>query len=181
MLISAMPSLGDKVTCISLQIDSNVGFRTLRMDVDNFSGYSGSKPEVYYRFRKFCKWNCSELGQYKETWYKQKFRGITQFQSLKRNKLANSYDLAGDIELNPGPRSQCRLCNEQLNLDDKNRFNPLAKGGETKSPSTSTIKNCFVSVLKFLSININSIRGKKFELLAYLDFHQPQIVAIQET
>ena len=50
MLISAMPSLGDKVTCISLQIDSDVGFRTLRMDVDNFSGYSGSKPELYYRF-----------------------------------------------------------------------------------------------------------------------------------
>ena len=32
-----------------------------------------------------------------------------------------------------------------------------------------------------MSININSIRGKKFELLAFLDFHQPQIVAIQET
>ena len=30
-------------------------------------------------------------------------------------------------------------------------------------------------------ININSIRGKKLELLAFLDFHQPQIVAIQET
>ena len=89
--------------------------------------------------------------------------------------------LAGDIELNPGPRSQCRLCNEQLNLDDENRFNPLAKGDETKSPSTSTIKNSFISVLKFLSINTNSIRGKKIELLAYLDFHQPQIVAIQET
>ena len=32
-----------------------------------------------------------------------------------------------------------------------------------------------------VSININSIRGKKLELLAFLDFHQPQIVAIQET
>ena len=31
-----------------------------------------------------------------------------------------------------------------------------------------------------MSININSIRGKKLELLAFLDFHQPQIVAIQE-
>ena len=30
-------------------------------------------------------------------------------------------------------------------------------------------------------ININSIRGKKLGLLAFLDFHQPQIVAIQET
>ena len=32
-----------------------------------------------------------------------------------------------------------------------------------------------------MSININSIKGKKLELLAFLDFHQPQIVAIQET
>ena len=32
-----------------------------------------------------------------------------------------------------------------------------------------------------MSININSIRGKELELLAFLDFHQPQIVTIQET
>ena len=32
-----------------------------------------------------------------------------------------------------------------------------------------------------MSININSIRGKKLELLAFLDFHQSQIEAIQET
>ena len=31
------------------------------------------------------------------------------------------------------------------------------------------------------SMNINSIRGKKLELLAFLDFHQPHVVAIQET
>ena len=42
-------------------------------------------------------------------------------------------------------------------------------------------KNKFITGLKFVSININSIRGKKLELLAFLDFHQPQIVAIQET
>ena len=32
-----------------------------------------------------------------------------------------------------------------------------------------------------MSININSRRRKKLELLAFLDFYQPQIVAIQET
>ena len=42
-------------------------------------------------------------------------------------------------------------------------------------------KNNFVSGLKFISMNINSIRGKKLELLAFLDFHQPHVVAIQET
>ena len=60
-------------------------------------------------------------------------------------------------------------------------FNPLAKGDETKSPSTSTVKNRFISGLKFLSINIHSIRGKILKLLAYLYFHKPQIVAIQAT
>ena len=30
-------------------------------------------------------------------------------------------------------------------------------------------------------MNINSIRGKKLELLAFFDFHQPHVVAIQET
>ena len=44
-----------------------------------------------------------------------------------------------------------------------------------------TSKNSFISGLKFSSININSIRGKKLELLAFLDFHQSQIVAMQET
>ena len=43
-----------------------------------------------------------------------------------------------------------------------------------------TNKNKFISRLKFSSINIIGIRGKKLELLAFLDFHQPQIVAIQE-
>ena len=74
------------------------------------------------------------------------------------------------------------LFDEQLNLNDENRLNLLAKDDETKSTSTSTIKNNFISGLKFLCININSIRGKKkIELLAYFDFHQPQIVAIKET
>ena len=30
-------------------------------------------------------------------------------------------------------------------------------------------------------MNINSIRGKKLELLAFLDLHQPHVVAIKET
>ena len=35
--------------------------------------------------------------------------------------------------------------------------------------------------LKFISLNINSIRGKKLDLLAFVDVHNPHIVAIQET
>ena len=38
-----------------------------------------------------------------------------------------------------------------------------------------------ISGLKFASININSIRGKNLQMLVFLDFHQPHIVAIQET
>ena len=71
--------------------------------------------------------------------------------------------------------------NEQFNLESENRFDLLAKGHETKSTETLTSKNSFISGLKFSSININSIRGKKLELLAFIDFHQSKILAIQET
>ena len=70
---------------------------------------------------------------------------------------------------------------DQLNLENENRFYPLANGSGTKASQTGSDKNKFIPGLKFVSININSIRGKKLELLAFLDFHQPQIVAIQET
>ena len=66
-------------------------------------------------------------------------------------------------------------------MENENRFDPLAYGSGTKASQTGSDKNKFITGLKFVSININSIRGKKLELLAFLDFHQPQIVAIQET
>ena len=64
-------------------------------------------------------------------------------------------------------------------MEDQNRFISLAKDSET--PSTWTKNNKFVSGLKFSSVNVNGIKSKKLELLAYLNFHQPQIVAIQGT
>ena len=70
---------------------------------------------------------------------------------------------------------------DQLYLENQNRYDPLAKDSGTKAPQSGSDKDKFISGLKFVSININSIRGKKLELLAFLDFHQPQIVAIQET
>ena len=70
---------------------------------------------------------------------------------------------------------------DHLNLENQNRFDPLTKEKKTRSSSNGTNKNNFVSGLKFVSMNINSIRGKKLELLAFLDFHQPHVVAIQET
>ena len=72
---------------------------------------------------------------------------------------------------------------DQLNLEEQNRFAPLSNDSScgTKTCESGTNKNKFISGLKFSSININSIRGKKLELLAFLDLHQPQIVASQET
>ena len=66
-------------------------------------------------------------------------------------------------------------------MEDQNRSISLAKDSEIGTPSTGGKSNKFVSGLKFSSINVNGIRSKKLELLAYLDFHQPHIVAIQET
>ena len=42
-------------------------------------------------------------------------------------------------------------------------------------------KSTSLKGLKFVSININGIRGKKLERLAFLEYHKPDIVAIQET
>ena len=43
------------------------------------------------------------------------------------------------------------------------------------------LKSSFISGLKIISMNIYSIRGKNLELPAFFDFHQPHVVAIQET
>ena len=52
---------------------------------------------------------------------------------------------------------------DQLILENQNRFDPLANDSGTKAPQTGSDKNKFISGLKFVSININSIRGKKLE------------------
>ena len=70
---------------------------------------------------------------------------------------------------------------EQVNLETENKFVPLTKEKKDRASPCGTNKNSFVSGLKFISMNINSIRGKKLELLAFLDFHQPHVVVIQET
>ena len=70
---------------------------------------------------------------------------------------------------------------EQVNFETENRFVPLIKEKKDRSSPCGTNKSSFISGLKFISMNINSIRGKKLEFLAFLDFHQPHVVAIQET
>ena len=70
---------------------------------------------------------------------------------------------------------------EQVNLETENRFVPLTKKKKDRSSPCGTNKSTFISGLKFISMNIISIRGKKLELLAFLDFNQPHVVAIQET
>ena len=50
-----------------------------------------------------------------------------------------------------------------MNLETVNRFVPLTKTEEKKDKSSpcDTNKSSFISDLKFISMNINSIRGKK--------------------
>ena len=61
---------------------------------------------------------------------------------------------------------------DQLNLEYQNRFEPLTKEKKTGSSSFGTSKSNFIDGL---------IRSKKLELLAFLDFFQPHIVAVQKT
>ena len=46
---------------------------------------------------------------------------------------------------------------DQLNLENQNRFDPLTKEKKTRSSSNGTNKNNFVSGLKFISMYISSI------------------------
>ena len=70
---------------------------------------------------------------------------------------------------------------DQLNLMNRNRFDPLTKGKNDGISSNRMNQSNSLGGLKFISLNINSIRGKKLDLLAFLDVHNPHIVAIQET
>ena len=71
---------------------------------------------------------------------------------------------------------------DQLNLVNQNRSDPLTKENKNDGISSNrTNQTNSLGGLKFVSLNINSIRGKKFDLLAYLGVHSPHIVAIQET
>ena len=106
---------------------------------------------------------------------------LCQTRSMKRCKTQIVHGLIGFAQNVTFSISQTLFFNEQFNLESENRFDLLAKGHETKSTETLTSKNSCISGLKFSSININSIRGKKLELLAFIDFHQSQILAIQET
>ena len=59
-----------------------------------------------------------------------------------------------------------------------NRFDTLTKGKNDGISSNRTNQTNSLGGLKFISLNINS---KKLDLLAFLDVHNPHIVAIQET
>ena len=69
----------------------------------------------------------------------------------------------------------------QCNFEQSNKFDPLVKDMNKAYSAPSTNKTTSLNGLKFVSLNINGIRGKKLELLAFLDYHKPDSVAIQET
>ena len=50
---------------------------------------------------------------------------------------------------------------EQVNLETENRFVPLTKEEKDRPSRCGTNKSSFISGLKFISMNNNSIRGKK--------------------
>ena len=77
--------------------------------------------------------------------------------------------------------SQTRSFDTQCNLESPNRFEPLVKRANKYPNPPCSYKPTSINGLKFASININSIRGKRLELVAFIDFNKPDVVAIQET
>ena len=66
-----------------------------------------------------------------------------------------------------------------------NRFEPLLMDknfrlSSNSSKETNSSSRAFGG-LKLISMNINSIRGKKLDLMAFLEVHQPHVVVIQGT
>ena len=74
---------------------------------------------------------------------------------------------------------------DQLTLMTENRFDFLSADNNVRLSANNFKETNFSSktlgMLKLVSININSIRGKKLDLMAFLEVHQPHVVAIQET
>ena len=57
---------------------------------------------------------------------------------------------------------------DQLNLMNRNRFDPLTKGKNDGISSNRTNQTNSLGGLKFISLNINSIRGKKIGFIGFL-------------
>ena len=69
--------------------------------------------------------------------------GLRSFNPSKGTNLLILIILAGDIEMNPGPRSQCRLC-KNIARHQKNRLNVKnAKSAFTHHASVLTKRNCW--------------------------------------
>ena len=70
---------------------------------------------------------------------------------------------------------------EQVNLETQNRFVPLTKKKKDRSSPCGRNKSSFINGLKFISMIINSIRGKKTGIVGFPRFSSANVVAIQET
>ena len=64
---------------------------------------------------------------------------------------------------------------------NRNRFDPLTKEQNDGISSNRTNQTNSLGGLKFISLDIKSTGSKNLDLLAFLDVHNPHIVAIQET
>ena len=56
---------------------------------------------------------------------------------------------------------------EQVNLETENRFVSLTKEKKDRFSPCGTNKSSFINGLKFISMTINSIRGKQLEIVVY--------------
>ena len=79
--------------------------------------------------------------------------GIKQLYNDNLRKLPNEY---GDVSVMNFSDS---FFGEQMSLETDNRFVPLTKEKKDRSLPCGTNKTSFISGLKFISMNINSIRG----------------------
>ena len=73
---------------------------------------------------------------------------------------------------------KCELSNTFVDDQLNHRFDPPTKEKHDGLFSHCTNQTNFLGGLKFICLNINSIRGTKLDLLAFLDVHKLHIVFV---
>ena len=262
----------------TVQIGFAFGFWTHSLEMDEWSGFSWFKQECRIGYRHSHSRVSQCLASIRKLGNRRSSEGLRSFKPSKGTNLFILIILAGDIEMNPGPRFQCGLCKnakstvrhridflnvrnaknastlqaqtlriesgdgawyctnckadcglcsgavlkghkavrcdscdmwihnecsfiaetqyeivnntnctwicpkceffnfsdsffgEQVNLETENRFVPLTKEKKDRSSPCGTNKSSFISGLKFISMNINSIRGKNWNCCLSLTF-----------
>ena len=101
------------------QVGFVVGFRALCLEVDNIRRYFRFKQDCSIGFGKSVGGIAQSLAFTRKIGNRRGSEGLRSFNPSKGTNLLILIILAGDIEMNPGPRFQCRTCKKYCKAAEK--------------------------------------------------------------